>query len=84
MEIALDANNNIVGWRHRFVNESYFARIMPPDLFAKIKKDIVSGGGGGDMTYAVPNHLVRVGARSARSRRWCLARDRGGLHQIRD
>jgi isoquinoline 1-oxidoreductase beta subunit len=57
VEIALDANNNIVGWRHRIVNESYFARIMPPDLFAKIKKDIVSGGGG-DMTYAVPNHLV--------------------------
>ena len=38
VEIGLDANNNIVGWRHRIVNESYFARIMPPDLFEKIKR----------------------------------------------
>jgi isoquinoline 1-oxidoreductase beta subunit len=57
IEVGLDANNNIVAWRHRIVNESYFARIMPPDLFAKIKQDIVSGGGG-DMSYAVPNHRV--------------------------
>jgi len=57
VEIGLDANNNIVAWRHRIVNESYFARIMPPDVFEKIKKDIVSGGGG-DMTYPVPNHRV--------------------------
>src|ERR1700722_11504588 len=35
IEIGLDASNNIVGWRHRIVNESYFARILPPDLFAK-------------------------------------------------
>src|SRR5215471_10750702 len=39
------------------VNESYLARIMPPDLFAKVKQDVVSGGGG-DMSYAVPNHRV--------------------------
>ena len=57
IEIGLDADNNIVGWRHRIVNESYFARILPPDLFAKIKQDIVSGGGG-DMSYAVANHRV--------------------------
>ena len=57
IEVGLDANNNVVAWRHRIVNESYFARIMPPDLFAKIKQDIVSGGGG-DMSYAVPNHRV--------------------------
>jgi isoquinoline 1-oxidoreductase subunit beta len=57
IEIGLDANNNIVGWRHRIVNESYFARILPPDLFAKIKKDIVSGGGG-EMSYAMANHRV--------------------------
>src|SRR4029077_16961316 len=29
-----DADNNIVGWRQRIVNEAYFARILPPDLFA--------------------------------------------------
>jgi isoquinoline 1-oxidoreductase subunit beta len=57
IEIGLDADNNIVGWRHRIVNESYFARILPPDLFAKIKKDIVSGGGG-EMSYAMANHRV--------------------------
>ena len=57
IEIGLDADNNIIGWRHRIVNESYFARILPPDLFAKIKKDIVSGGGG-EMSYAMQNHRV--------------------------
>src|SRR3984957_2784344 len=57
IEIGLDADNNIVGWRQRIVNESYFARILPPDLFAKIKQDVVSGGGG-DISYAVANHRV--------------------------
>jgi isoquinoline 1-oxidoreductase beta subunit len=57
VEVGLDADNNIVGWRHRIVNESYFARILPPDLFAKIKQDVVSGGGG-EMSYAVANHRV--------------------------
>ena len=64
IEIGLDADNNIVGWRQRIVNESYLARILPPDLFAKIKQDIVSGGGG-EMSYAVPNHRVEW-VRSAR------------------
>src|SRR5262249_9782665 len=58
------ADNNIVGWRQRIVNESYFARILPPDLFAKIQKDVVSGGGG-EMSYAVTNHRVEW-VRSAR------------------
>jgi len=57
IEIGLDADNNIVGWRQRIVNESYFARILPPDLVAKIKQDVVSGGGG-EMSYAVANHRV--------------------------
>ena len=57
VEVGLDASGNIVGWRHRIVNESYFARIMPPDLFAQVKQDRVSGGGG-EMSYAVPNHRV--------------------------
>ena len=64
IEIGLDADNNIVGWRQRIVNESYFARILPPDLFAKIKQDVVSGGGG-EMSYAVANHRVEW-VRSAR------------------
>ena len=64
IEIGLDADNNIVGWRQRIVNESYFARILPPDLFAKMKVDVVSGGGG-EMSYAVANHRVEW-VRSAR------------------
>ena len=64
LEVGLDADNNIVGWRHRIVNKSYFARILPPDLFAKIKQDVVSGGGG-EMSYAVANHRVEW-VRSAR------------------
>jgi len=63
IEVGLDADNNIVGWRQRIVNESYFARVMPPDLFAKIQKDVVSGGG--EMSYAVANHRVEW-VRSAR------------------
>lgn len=57
IEVGLDADHNIVGWRHRIVNESYFARILPPDLFAKIKQDVVSGGGG-EMEYGIANHHV--------------------------
>jgi isoquinoline 1-oxidoreductase subunit beta len=57
VEIGLDADNNVVAWRQRIVNESYFARILPPNLFAKIKQDIVSGGGG-EISYAAPNHRV--------------------------
>jgi isoquinoline 1-oxidoreductase beta subunit len=57
VEVGLDASGDIVAWRHRIVNESYLARVMPPDLFAKIGRDIVSGGGG-EMSYAVPNHRV--------------------------
>jgi isoquinoline 1-oxidoreductase beta subunit len=57
LEIGLDADDNIVGWRQRIVNESYLARILPPDLWAKIKQDVVSGGGG-EMSYGVANHRV--------------------------
>jgi isoquinoline 1-oxidoreductase beta subunit len=57
VEVGLDASGNIAAWRHRIVNESYLARVMPPDLFAKVRRDIVSGGGG-EMSYAVPNHRV--------------------------
>ncbi len=64
VEVGLDADNNVVGWRQRIVNELYFARIMPPDVFAKVKADIVSGGGG-EMSYGVANHRVEW-VRSAR------------------
>jgi len=57
IEVGLDGSGDIVGWRHRIVNESYLARTMPPDQFAQLKQDRVSGGGG-EMSYAVPNHRV--------------------------
>jgi isoquinoline 1-oxidoreductase subunit beta len=57
VEIGLDANNNMVGWRHRIVCESDFARTSPA-LFEKMGgKDPVSAGGG-EFKYAVPAHLV--------------------------
>ena len=80
VEVGLDALGDIVGWRHRIVNESYLARVMPPDLFAKVKRDVVSGGGG-DMSYTVPNHRVEW-AGGARRRCRGLARDRGRLYQV--
>ena len=48
----------IVGWRHRIVNETYLGRVLPPPVFKAIgMRDVVSGGGG-DMSYAVANHRV--------------------------
>jgi isoquinoline 1-oxidoreductase subunit beta len=57
VDVGLDASLDIVAWRHRIVNESYLARVLPPAVFAKVGRDIVSGGGG-EMSYAVPNHRV--------------------------
>src|SRR5262249_11305744 len=57
IEVGLDAAGNIVGWRHRIVAESYLARALP-GLFQKIGgRDPVSGGGG-EVKYALPAHLV--------------------------
>ena len=58
LEIGLDAKGDVVGWRHRIVNESYLGRVLPPPVFQRIgMRDEVSGGGG-DMNYAVANHRV--------------------------
>ena len=57
VEVGLDANGNIVGWRHRVVAQSYIARAIPP-LFEKMGgKDVVSASGG-EFRYAVPSHQV--------------------------
>ena len=58
IEIGLDAKGDIVGWRHRIVNETYLARVLPPPCSAKIGKHDVVSGGGGDMSYEVANHRV--------------------------
>jgi isoquinoline 1-oxidoreductase beta subunit len=58
LEIGLDAKGEIVGWRHRIVNETYLGRVLPPPVFKAIgMRDVVSGGGG-EMSYAVANHRV--------------------------
>ena len=64
IEVGLDDKNEIVGWRHRVVAQSYLARGIPP-LFKKLGgKDIVSAGGG-DFRYAVPaQHVDYVRAQS--------------------
>lgn len=57
VEVGLDAGGNIVGWRHRVVADSIFARTMP---------DMFKGDGGQDnvvtdgtiFSYRVPAHLV--------------------------
>lgn len=58
IEIGLDAKGDIVGWRHRIVNETYLGRVLPPPVFEKIGKHDVVSGGGGDMSYAVAHHRV--------------------------
>jgi isoquinoline 1-oxidoreductase beta subunit len=58
LEIGLDAKGDIVGWRHRIVNETYLGRVLPPPVFKAIGMHDVVSGGGGEMSYAVANHRV--------------------------
>jgi len=57
VQVGLDADGNIVGWRHRIVADSIFARTMP-GLFEKQKghDDVVTEGA--HFNYAVPAHLI--------------------------
>src|SRR4029079_5739923 len=54
IDVGLDADNNIVGWRHRIVTESVFAR-SHPFLFNNVfkGKDIVATVGH-ELKYHVP------------------------------
>ncbi len=58
IEVGLDDKGEIVGWRHRIVNETYLGRVLPPKIFKAIGMHDVVSGGGGEMSYAVPNHRV--------------------------
>jgi isoquinoline 1-oxidoreductase beta subunit len=58
LEIGLDGNGEVVGWRHRIVNETYLGRVLPPPVFKAIGMHDVVSGGGGEMNYAVGNHKV--------------------------
>jgi isoquinoline 1-oxidoreductase beta subunit len=55
IELGLNAKSDIVGWRHRIVNESYLVRILPP-MESELRDEV--SGGGGEFSYAIPNHSV--------------------------
>ncbi|SFA80418.1 isoquinoline 1-oxidoreductase, beta subunit [Pseudomonas sp. NFIX10] len=57
VRVGLDAQGNIVGWRHRIVADSIFARTLPP-VFAKAggHDDVVTEGA--KFNYAVPAHQI--------------------------
>ena len=82
LEIGLDADNNIVGWRHRIVNESYL-RAHPA------ARSVRQDQAGHRLRRRRRNELRgrkpprRMGALRPRRRRRRLARHRGRLHQIR-
>nr|WP_166178591.1 molybdopterin cofactor-binding domain-containing protein [Altererythrobacter segetis] len=55
VELGLNAEGDILGWRHRIVNESYLVRILPP-MEGELRDEV--SGGGGEFSYAIPNHSV--------------------------
>ncbi|KAF5887922.1 molybdopterin cofactor-binding domain-containing protein, partial [Rhizobium sp. PEPV16] len=57
VKVGLDAEGNIVGWRHRIVADSIFARTLPP-VFAEAggHDDVVTEGA--KFNYAVPAHQI--------------------------
>jgi isoquinoline 1-oxidoreductase beta subunit len=57
IDVGLDADNNIVGWRHRIVCESYFARAAAGLYKTLGGKDPVAAGGG-EFRYAMPARAV--------------------------
>jgi isoquinoline 1-oxidoreductase subunit beta len=57
IEVGLDASGKIVGWHHRIVCASVFARTAPEILKKTGGMDAVAAGGGG-VAYALPAQLV--------------------------
>jgi isoquinoline 1-oxidoreductase beta subunit len=57
VKVGLDAEGNIVGWRHRIVADSIFARTLPP-VFAEAggHDDVVTEGA--KFNYSVPAHQI--------------------------
>ncbi len=57
VQVGLDAKNDIVGWRHRIVADSIYARTLPA-VFEKTggKDSVVTDGL--DFNYKIPAHLV--------------------------
>lgn len=57
IEVGLDAKGNVVGWRHRLVAQSIFARVFPA-AFEKGGGQDASVTEGLDFNYAIPAHHV--------------------------
>lgn len=57
IQVGLDADGNIVGWRHRIVADSIFARTMPDLLESQGGHDDVVTEGA-HFNYAVPAHRI--------------------------
>ena len=57
IEVGLDASGKIVGWHHRLVCASVFARTAPEIMAKTGGMDAVAAGGGG-VAYALPAQLV--------------------------
>lgn len=57
IQVGLDGSGNIMGWRHRIVAQSIFARTLPK-MFEESggKDDVVTEGS--VFNYAVPAHLI--------------------------
>lgn len=57
VRVGLDAEGNIIGWRHRIVADSIFARTLPP-VFEQAggHDDVVTEGA--KFNYAVPAHQI--------------------------
>jgi len=57
VQVGLDADGNIVGWRHRIVADSIFARTMPQVFESEGGHDSVVTEGA-HFNYAIPAHRI--------------------------
>lgn len=57
IKIGLDAQGDIVGWHHRMVGESIFARAIP-DAFKAAKGRDAAFDDGAELIYDVPAHQI--------------------------
>ena len=56
-KVALDAQGNCLGWHHRMVGESIFARAIP-DAFKAAKGRDAPFDDGSEVVYALPAHQI--------------------------
>ena len=58
IDVGLDADGNVQGWRHRIVSASHFARFNPK-LYEQLHGQDFVAGLGGDVLYGWPDHLAQ-------------------------